>query len=166
MTVRLKADTTYRRLDGIAQTRNTMPEKNVDKKKQVKPRKADSGGNMGAGRSGKEGRPVDERLGAFRRSRSGVGQFLFRNGGPVGPPLRTLTNPFISVTVRAPTIGVIGNGNRSPGRCRFGVILRRFCFALERHPRSQLLRPRNRAAIAQFSWVTRTLCPITELACQ
>lgn len=32
-----------------------MPEKNVDKKKQVKPRKADSGENMGAGKSGKEG---------------------------------------------------------------------------------------------------------------
>jgi hypothetical protein len=41
-----------------------MPEKKVEKKKQVKPRKADSGGNMGAGRSGKEGmgseKPSDE----------------------------------------------------------------------------------------------------------
>ena len=32
-----------------------MPDQDVEKKKQDPPRKADSGGNMGAGRSGKEG---------------------------------------------------------------------------------------------------------------
>ena len=32
-----------------------MPDKPVEKKKQDPPREADSGGNMGAGKSGKEG---------------------------------------------------------------------------------------------------------------
>jgi hypothetical protein len=32
-----------------------MPDQDVEKKKQDTPRKADSGGNMGAGKSGKEG---------------------------------------------------------------------------------------------------------------
>ena len=48
----------------FAQTRNRMPDQDVEKKKQDTPRKADSGGNMGAGKSGKEGmgseKPSDE----------------------------------------------------------------------------------------------------------
>ena len=41
-----------------------MPDKDAEKKKKDPPRKADSGGNMGAGKSGKEGmgseKPSDE----------------------------------------------------------------------------------------------------------
>jgi hypothetical protein len=35
--------------------RSAMPDPDVDKKKPDTPREADSGGNMGAGKSGKEG---------------------------------------------------------------------------------------------------------------
>jgi hypothetical protein len=35
--------------------RNAIPDQDVDKKKQDPSRDADSGGNMGAGKSGKEG---------------------------------------------------------------------------------------------------------------